>query len=66
MYEEFTAEQVPAYLSAQDGFFFKTDSIDSMAFIYDEDSNVGMFEEVGEQGEIPRTDTRQGGKYLIR
>ena len=66
MYEEFTAEQVPAYLSAQDGFFFKTDSIDSMAFIYDEDSNVGEFEETGEQEEIVSTSTRIGNTKTKR
>ena len=66
MYETFTAEQVPAYLSAQDGFFFKTDSIDSMAFIYDEDSNVGEFEETGEQEEIVSTSTRIGNTKTKR
>src|SRR3990167_10711622 len=66
MYEEFTAEMVPAYLSAQDGFFFKTDSTNSMAFIYDEDSNVGEFEETGEQEEIVSTSTRIGNTKTKR
>jgi len=66
MYEEFTREAVPSYLSAQDGYFFKTDSIDSMAFIYDEDSNVGEFEETGEQEEIVSTSTRIGNTKTKR
>lgn len=66
MYEEFTRTAVPGYLSAQDGFFFKTDSIDSMAFIYDEDSNVGEFNETGEQEEIVSTSTRIGNTKTKR
>jgi len=66
MYEKFTRESVPSYLSAQDGFYFKTDSIDSMAFIYDEDSNVGEFEETGEQEEIVSTSTRIGNTKTKR
>ena len=66
MYEEFTRTAVPGYLSAQDGFYFKTDSIDSMAFIYDEDSNVGEFNETGEQEEIVSTSTRIGNTKTKR
>lgn len=66
MYEEFTRTELPAYLSAQDGWFFKTSSTDSMAFIYDEDSNVGEFEETGEQEEIIQTSTRIGNQKTKR
>lgn len=66
MYEEFTRTAIPGYLSAQDGFYFKTSSIDSMAFIYDEDSNVGEFEETGEQEEIISTSTRIGNTKTKR
>lgn len=66
MYEEFTRAEVPGFLSAQDGWFFKTDSIDSMAFIYDEDSNVGEFEETGEQEEIISSSTRIGNQKTKR
>lgn len=66
MYEEFTRTDVPSYLSAQDGQFFKTDSIDSMAFIWDEDSNVGEFDETGEQEEIVSTSTRIGNTKTKR
>lgn len=66
MYEEFTRKAVPSYLSAEDSFFFKTDPIDSMAFIWDEDSNVGEFEETGEQEEIISTSTRIGNTKTKR
>jgi len=66
MYEEFTRTAVPGYMSAQDAFFFKTDSIDSMAFIYDEDSNVGEFTETGEQEEVVSTSTRIGNTKTKR
>lgn len=66
MYEEFTRTMVPGYLSAQDGWFFKQSSIDSIAFIYDEDSNVGEFEETGEQEEVVSTSTIIGNQKTKR
>ena len=66
MWENYDRERQKQYLSARDEMFFKTAGINTMAFIYDEDSNVGMFEEVGEQGEIPRTDTRIGNQATAR
>lgn len=66
MYEKFTRQAVPGYLTAQDAWFFKTDSIDSMAFIWDEDSNVGEFTETGDQEEIVSTSTRIGNTKTKR
>jgi len=65
MFEEFTRTSVPGYLSARDSFFFKTDSTDSMAFIYDEDSNVGQFQFTEEQEEILNTDTIIGNQTNV-
>ena len=62
MWEEYDRERQPSYLSANDGTFFKTSGIDTYKFIYDEDSNVGIFEETGEQTEIVRTDTKIGNQ----
>lgn len=62
MWEEYDRESQPSYLSANDGMFFKTSGIDTYKFIYDEDSNVGMFEETGEQEEIRRTNTNIGNQ----
>ncbi len=62
MWEEYDREKQPSYLSAKDEMFFKSSGSDTYKFIYDEDSNVGMFEETGEQEEITRTDTRIGNQ----
>lgn len=66
MYEEFTRTMVPGYLSAQDGWFFKQSGTDSIAFIYDEDSNVGEFEVTGEQEEVISTSTLIGNQKTKR
>lgn len=60
LYEEYTREQQPGYLSAQDDFFFVQDSLDKIAFIWDEDSNVGEFQQTGEQEEILNIDSFVG------
>lgn len=57
MYERFTRDMQPNYLSASDSMFFKQDSTDLVAFIWDEDSNVGEFDATGEQEDILSTDT---------
>src|SRR3990167_7875177 len=62
MWEEYDRERQPSYLSANDSMFFKVGGIDKYKFVYDEDSNVGMFEETGEQQEIIRTNTRIGNQ----
>lgn len=62
MWEEYTREQQPGYLSATNDFFFKQDSTSRYAFIWDEDSNVGMFQKTGEQEEILSTDTFIGNQ----
>lgn len=63
MYEEYTREQQPGYLRASDDFFFKQGSTEGKtAFIWDEDSNVGAFQETAEQEEILNTDTFIGNQ----
>src|SRR3990167_2723203 len=65
MYEEYDRERQPSYLSAQDDFFFKSSGIDKYSFIWDEYSNIGEFEETGEQEEITRTDVRIGNQTTV-
>lgn len=60
MYERFTRTLQPNYLSASDEMFFKQDTTDLVAFIWDEDSNVGEFDETAEQEDILSTDTFVG------
>lgn len=57
MYEEYTREQQPNYLRASDELFFKQGDLDTLAFIWDEDSNVGAFQKTAEQEEILDTTT---------
>lgn len=66
MFEEYTRTEQPGYLSAQNDFFFKQSTTDSMAFIWDEDSNVGEFQITGEQEEILNSDTRIGNTTTKR
>lgn len=66
MYEEFDRAQQPAYLSAENGMFFKQDTTDKIAFIWDEDSNVGEFQQTGEQEEILDTDSFVGNQKTKR
>lgn len=57
MYENYGRTEQPSYLSASDDFFFKQDTTDEVAFVWDEDSNVGEFELTDEQQEIQNTDS---------
>lgn len=65
-WESYQREQQPAYLSARDSFFFKQQQGDEMVYIWDEDQNVGAFEEINEQETIPNTDSRIGNQGTKR
>lgn len=56
-WEAYQRTQQPGYLSAQDGWFFKQSTDDLLAYTWDEDSNVGGFEETAEQETIQNSDT---------
>lgn len=58
MFEEYTREQQPAYLRASDEFFFKQDTTEKLAFIWEEDQGVSNYQATGEQEEILNSDTR--------
>lgn len=62
MWEKFSREQQPGYLRASDSFFFNQDTTEKLAFIWDEDSNVGAFQKTGEEEEILNSDTRIGNQ----
>lgn len=63
LYETYTRAQQPGYLQAGDGFFYKQSSTNGKtAFIWDEDSNVGAFDQTGEQEDIKNTDTFVGNQ----
>lgn len=57
-WEKYQMRQQPGYLSAQDDWFFKQSSTEGkMAYTWDEDSNIGGFNETDEQEEITSDDT---------
>ena len=66
LWEKYQRLQQPGYLSAQDEWFFKQTSINMMAYTWDEDSNVGGFDETDEQEEIVDTDTFIGNTKTKR
>lgn len=49
-------------MRASDSFFFKNAPLNGISFIYDEDSGVGDFDEIGEQEEFLNTDSFIGNK----
>lgn len=66
VYEKYMREDQPDYLSARDGFFFQQSQANEMVYIWDEDSNVGAFDETGEQQDIDSTDTFIGNTKSVR
>lgn len=52
----------PEYVSASNTTFFKQDTTDKLAFIWDEDSNVGGFEETAEQQDFNNSDSFIGNQ----
>lgn len=66
MYEEYQREQNPGYVRVMDELFFKQGETVGIAFIWDEDSNVGEFQQTGEQEEILSTDTFIGNQKTIK
>jgi len=62
LYEEYSREMQPGYLSASDSFFFNQDSTDKVAFVWDEDGGVPNLEETGEQEDIKSVDSRIGNQ----
>lgn len=65
LYEQFTRTEQPVYLSATDSFFFGQGSTVGVGFIFDEDSNVGAFDKIGEQEEFLSTDSNIGNKKTV-
>jgi hypothetical protein len=65
-YETYQRTAQPGYVNAGDEFFFKQSSTDMLAYTWDEDSNVGSFEETDEQEDIVSTDTFIGNTKTKR
>lgn len=56
-WEAYQRTQQPGYLSAQDDWYFKQSTHDLLAYTWDEDSNVGAFEETAELETIQDSQT---------
>jgi hypothetical protein len=52
----------PGYLSARDAFFFKQDTTDKIAYVWDEDAGIPNLEKTGEQEDIKSVDSRIGNQ----
>lgn len=65
-WEQYMREMQPGYLSSRDEFFFKQTNDDKMVHVWDEDSNVGSFQQTGEQEEILNSSTRIGNQKTAR
>ena len=65
-WEEFSRVEQPQYLAVTDGLFFNQDETVGLGKVWEEDSNVGEFDETDEQEEILSTDTFVGNQKTKR
>ena len=65
-WERYERMEQPAYLSSRNDMFFKQDSLDAMAFIWDEYSGVPNIESHGEQEEVRTVDIFIGNQKIQR
>ncbi len=66
-WERYQRTESNDYLSAQDSFFFhQSDAEGKLGYTWDEDSNVGGFDEVDEQETIADTDTFIGNTKNVK
>ena len=66
LWEKYQRTAQPGYLSGQDSWFFKQSETALLGYTWDEDSNVGGFDETDEQEEIANTDTFIGNTKNVK
>lgn len=66
LFEKYQRTAQPGYLSAQDSWYFKQSETSLLGYTWDEDSNVGGFDETDEQEEIADTDTFIGNTKTVK
>ena len=66
LYEALDRPNAPSYVGVDNPLFFRTSPIDTIAYIWDEDSNVGGFLETSEQEEIKSENTFIGNQKTVR
>jgi hypothetical protein len=64
--ESYQRDQLPNRLSGQDSLFFHQSTSNLLGFTWDEDANVGGFDEIDELETIPDTDTRIGNTTNVK
>lgn len=65
-WEVYEREEQPAYLSSRNDMFFKQNSLDTIAWIWDEYSGVPNIEDHGEQEEVRTVDVFIGNQKIQR
>src|SRR3990167_3069230 len=65
-WEVYEREEQPAYLSSRNDMFFKQNSLDTIAWIWDEYSGVPNIEDHGEQEEVRTVDVLIGNQKIQR
>ena len=66
MFEALERPNSPSYAGVDNNLFFKSSPIDTIAYIWDEDSGVGGFLETSEQEEIKTENTFIGNQKTVR
>lgn len=66
LFEAIDRPRSPSYVGVENPLFFRTSPIDTIAYIFDEDSNVGGFLETNEQEEIKTENTFIGNQKTVR
>lgn len=66
LFETFERENQPSYAGVRSSVFFKNSPVDTIQFIWDEDSNIGSFRETAEQEEILTENTFVGNQKVVR
>jgi len=66
LFEAVARPLAPSYVGVDSPVFFRTSPIDTIAYIWDEDSNVGGFLETSEQEEIKSENTFIGNQKTVR
>lgn len=66
VYEQYMRAQLPDSLNARDKFFFKQSQASEMVYIWDEDSNLGAFNETEEQEDVKDDNTFIGNQKTAR
>lgn len=66
-WEKYQRAQQPGYLSAQDSFYFNQTSFEGkLGYTWDEDSNIGSFNETDEQETLSTDDTFLGNTKNVK